>query len=160
MTKYHMRRTEREITDRAQFVAILQGGRYAVLSLCRGSEPYIVTMNYGYDETRNALYFHCSPDGLKIDFIRDNSAVCGTVIEDKGYIQGECAHAYRTVVFWGKMHIIEELDEKKHAMQVMLCQLEDDPDEIRRKSLQDDKAYERLGILRLDVQEISGKQGR
>ena len=155
-----MRLTEREITDRAQIVEVLREGRYAVISMCRDDEPYVVTMNYGYDKDRDALYFHCAHEGLKIDFLTENSTVCGTVIEDRGYIQGKCSHAYRTVVFWGEMYIVEELDEKKHGLLTMLDHLEDDPDQVRRTTLQDDKAYERVCILRLDIRDISAKQGQ
>jgi nitroimidazol reductase NimA-like FMN-containing flavoprotein (pyridoxamine 5'-phosphate oxidase superfamily) len=160
LVKYHMRLQEREITDRAQILEVLREGKYATLAMCRDNEPYVVTMNYGYDEGRHALYFHCAHAGLKIDFITRNPTVCGTVIEDRGYVQGECAHAYRTVVFWGEMRVVEALDEKKRALQAMLDHLEDDPDEVKRKTLQDDRAYERVAILRLDIREISSKQGR
>jgi nitroimidazol reductase NimA-like FMN-containing flavoprotein (pyridoxamine 5'-phosphate oxidase superfamily) len=129
-------------------------------ALCRGDEPYVVTMNYGYDEAQDALYFHCARKGLKTEFITQNPAVCGTAIEDRGYLQGECAHAFQSVVFWGEMHVVEELAEKKHAMQVMLDHLEEDPDRVRRTQLKNDAAYERVAILRLDVHEISGKQGQ
>jgi nitroimidazol reductase NimA-like FMN-containing flavoprotein (pyridoxamine 5'-phosphate oxidase superfamily) len=158
--KYHMRLTDREITDHSEIADVLRNGKYAVVSMCRDNEPYIVTMNYGYDEARDALFFHCARKGLKLAFLTQNPAVCGTVIEDRGYVSGECAHAYRTVVFWGEMHVLERLEDKKHALEVMLDHLEDDPDEVRRKTLKDDKAYERVGILRLDIREISGKQGR
>jgi nitroimidazol reductase NimA-like FMN-containing flavoprotein (pyridoxamine 5'-phosphate oxidase superfamily) len=158
--KYHVRRSEREITDRAKLVEVLRAGRYAVLSMCRDDEPYVVTLNYGYAPGEEALYFHCAHEGQKLDFIRCNSLVCGTVIEDRGYIQGECAHAYRTVVFRGEMHVVEALDEKKHAMDVMLTHLEDDPDEVRQKQLREDAAYDRLEILRLDLEDVTGKQGR
>jgi nitroimidazol reductase NimA-like FMN-containing flavoprotein (pyridoxamine 5'-phosphate oxidase superfamily) len=155
-----MRLKEREITDRAEIVNVLCEGKYTTIAMCRDAEPYIVTMSYGYDRDKNALYFHCARQGLKLDFLAQNPAVCGTVIEDRGYLQGECAHAYRTVVFWGEMYPVETLDEKKHGMQIMLDHLENDPDEVRREQLKNDKAYERVCILRLDIQEISGKHGR
>jgi len=158
--RYHMRRTEREITDPAQLREVLRVAKYVSLALCRDNEPYIVTMNYGYDPARNALYFHCAKEGLKMDFVSQNPTVCGTAIEDRGYVQGECAHAFRSVVFWGELRRVEDLEEKKHAMQVMLEHLEHDPDRVRRNQLKTDEAYERVAILRLDMHEISGKQGQ
>ncbi len=154
-----MHREEREIKDRNELIEILKQGKYTVLSLCRDNEPYVVTLSYGYDEDKNTLYFHCALEGLKIDFIAYNPNVCGTVIEDRGYVMNECSHAYRSVVFWGKMYVIENLEEKKHAMEVLLTHLEDNPDPIRERNLRDEKAFEKIGILRLDVQEISGKRG-
>ena len=160
MAKYHMQKKEREIKDPDELTEILRRGKYAVLSLCRGNEPYVVTLNYGYDEEKNALYFHSAPRGLKIDFITHNPNVCGTVIEDRGYVMNECSHAYRSVVFWGNMYVVERLEEKKHAMGILLTHLEDNPDPIRERSLKGEKVYNTLGILRLTIREITGKHGQ
>ena len=160
MAKYHMNRKDREITVPKEIFEILQEGKYAVISMCRDNEPYIVTLNYGYDNDKNALYFHNAPQGLKIDFIKYNPNVCATVIEDRGYIMNECADAYRSVVFWGKMSIVEDIVEKKHAMEILLNHLEDNPGIIKERSLKNDEVYSELGILRLDIMEITGKKGR
>lgn len=159
MLKYHMNRKEKQITDSVVLSEIVKQGKYVTIAMCRAKEPYIVALNYGYDENKNALYFHCSLKGLKLDFIKHNPAVCATVIEDRGYKMGDCSQAYRSVVFWGKMHIIEDLEEKKHGINILLNHLEDNPDEIRERSLKSDDVYKEVGILRLDITEISGKQG-
>jgi nitroimidazol reductase NimA-like FMN-containing flavoprotein (pyridoxamine 5'-phosphate oxidase superfamily) len=155
-----MRRSERAIGERDELVGILRRGRYVTLALCRASEPYVVTMSYGYDAEREALYFHCAHEGLKLDFLRANPRVCGTVIEDRGYIHGECAHAYRSVVVRGEMHPVDGLAEKKRGMEVLLWHLEDEPEAVRERTLPDDTAYDRAAMLRLDIHEITGKQGR
>jgi len=159
MPTYHMNRKEKEITDRGALIGILKQGKFASIGMCRGDEPYLVTMNYGYDQERNALYFHCALKGLKLDFVRSNPRVCGTVIEDRGYKIGECDQAYRSVVFWGSMYVVEDLQEKKRAIDVLLDHLEDDPDRVREKSLKSDDVYQKVGILRLDIDEMTGKQG-
>jgi nitroimidazol reductase NimA-like FMN-containing flavoprotein (pyridoxamine 5'-phosphate oxidase superfamily) len=158
MAKYHMNKKEREIEDRKAVLEILRGGRYVSIAMCRDNEPYIVTLSYGFDGNKNALYFHCSLKGLKLDFVNYNPRVCATVIEDKGYRMGECDQAYRSVIFWGKMHQVEDLQEKKHGMEILLNHLEDDPDQIRKRILKSDEAYGEVGMLRLDIMEISGKQ--
>ena len=157
MAKYHMRKKEREITDISALKEILKLGKYTVVSMCRDNEPYLVSLSYGYDEIRDALYIHCSQKGLKLDFINQNPNVCGTVIEDGGYRMGDCSHAYRSVVFWGKMYEVKDLPEKKHAISILLEHLEDDPNVIKEKSLKSDESYEEVGILRLDITEITGK---
>jgi nitroimidazol reductase NimA-like FMN-containing flavoprotein (pyridoxamine 5'-phosphate oxidase superfamily) len=156
---YHMNRKEKEISDREQLISIINRGKFASIAMCRESEPYLITMNYGYDRERNALYFHCASKGLKLDFIRANPNVCATVIEDRGYKKGECDHAFRSVVLWGTMHLVEDLKEKKRAIDILLDHLEEDPDRIRQKSLKSDDAYQEVGILRLDIGEMTGKQG-
>ncbi len=87
MEKYHLHnRTERELKDEAEIKAILNKGKFTVISMCRNNEPYIVSLSYGYDVKNNSLYFHCSRKGLKLEFIRENPKVCATVIEDGGYV--------------------------------------------------------------------------
>jgi len=161
MQKYHLiNRPNREIIDNSEITMILRSGKYATISMCRRNEPYIVTLSYGYDYGNNALYFHCSPHGLKLDFIRANPQVCATVLEDGGYVVDECGHNYRTVVFSGKMEILTDIEDKKHGMKVLLNHLEDKPDIIKEKILKSEEYYSKMEILRLYIVHINGKAGR
>ncbi len=152
-----MRRVEKEISDMETLIKILKGGNYTVISMCKENEVYLVTLSYGYDESKNALYFHCAKEGQKIEFIKSNPFVCGTVIEDNGYKDG-CSQAYRSVVFRGKMVILEDIHEKKIGFDVLLNQLENDPSTTKNKFFKKDEIYENLRMLRLDINEISGKE--
>ena len=152
-----MRRVEKEISDMETLIEILKGGKYTVISMCKENEVYLVTLSYGYDESKNALYFHCAKEGQKIEFIKSNPFVCGTVIEDNGYKDG-CSQAYRSVVFRGKMVILEDIHEKKIGCDVLLNQLENDPTTTKNKFFKKDETYENLRMLRLDIKEISGKE--
>jgi len=154
-----MNKKEREITNRNVLMKILKQGKYVTISMCRDNEPYIVTLSYGYDQVKNALYFHCATKGLKLDFVKFNPNVCATIIEDKGYKMGDCSHAYRSVVFWGKIHLIKNLKEKKYGMDVLLNHLEDNPKKLKQRNLKSEEAYRKVGILRLDIEEMKGKQG-
>lgn len=161
MENYHLQnRPNREITDESEIIDILKKGKYSVISLCRDNEPYIVTLSYGYDSESNSLYFHCSPFGLKLDFINTNSRVCATVIEDGGYIQNECGHNYRTAVFWGIMTIVSNLDEQIHGMEILLNHLENDSLVIRDKLQKSNDYYSKMVVLKLDITQIHGKAGR
>jgi nitroimidazol reductase NimA-like FMN-containing flavoprotein (pyridoxamine 5'-phosphate oxidase superfamily) len=152
-----MRRIETEIKDREKLIELLKEGKYTVISLSKENEPYVITLSYGYDESRNALYFHCAKEGQKIDFIKSNPYVCGTVIEDNGYEEA-CGQTFRSVVFRGKMVIIEDLEEKKYGFEILLTQLEEDPNIIKSKYLKKDETYENSGMLRLDISDITGKE--
>lgn len=161
MEKYHLHnRPDRELKSETDINAILKNGKFAVISMCRENEPYIVTLSYGYDSERRALYFHCAQQGLKLDFIAANNKVCATVIEDGGYIKGECEHEFRSVVFWGNMQVVKELEEKKHGMNILLQHLEGQDSVIRQKMLKAEGSYSKMEILRLDIEEIHGKAGR
>lgn len=161
MEKYHLlNRPNRELTEKSEINEILINGKYAVISMCRNNEPYIITLSYGFDAEHNSLYFHCAPKGLKLDFIESNKRVCATVIEDGGYVLGECGHNYKTVVFWGDMKIVTDIDEKKHGMTILLQHLENDADIIKEKLIKSDDYYSKMEIMKLEIIQIHGKAGR
>ncbi|MBA7587486.1 hypothetical protein ES708_29516 [subsurface metagenome] len=131
MPKYHLKKKEREITDKNTIIEILKNGKFATISMCRANEPYIVTLSYGFDLKRNSLYFHSTKEGLKVEFLRENSNVCGTVVDDLGYIMNDCSHKYRSIVFWGKMATVEDLEDKKYGFNIILNHLEDNPGKVK-----------------------------
>ena len=135
----------------------MKNGKFATISMCRANEPYIVTLSYGFDLKRNSLYFHSAKEGLKVEFIRENPNMCGTVVDDLGYIMSDCSHKYRSVVFWGKMATVEALEEKIYGFNIILNQLEDNPDKVKERFLKNEQAYDNICIMRLNIIEMTGK---
>lgn len=159
MTSYHLRRKEKSIVEGSEIQRLLQKGKYIILGVCKEHEPYVVTLNYGFDSTRNALYFHCAIDGFKLDLIRKNPRVCGTVIEDLGYQMGACEHAYRSLIIRGSMFIVNDLEEKRHGLEVLIDHLEEEPVPVKERTFKKSHVLETLSVLRLDIESITGKNG-
>jgi uncharacterized protein len=155
-----MRRSERQIKDQAVIEDTILKGKYATLALCRDNEPYIVTLSYGYESDSKSLYFHCAKNGLKTEFVQDNPCVCATIVQDCGYIQGECAHAYQAVVLRGKIEILTEESDKEKAMAVLIDHLEARPEIMRTKLQTKTEQYREMRTWRLAIEEITGKAGR
>ena len=152
-----MQKKEREILDKNKLFEILKYGKYSTISMCRNDDPYIVTLSYGYDKEENCLYFHSAQKGLKLEYLKENQKVCGTVLEDLGYVKNSCSHKYRSIVFWGDMAIIEDLDEKKHAFDIMFNHLEDNPSKLKKRFFKTDESYQNICILKLVISLITGK---
>ena len=152
-----MKKKEREITDKNTIIEILKNGKFATISMCRANEPYIVTLSYGFDLKQNSLYFHSAKEGLKIEFLRENPNVCGTVVDDLGYIMNDCSHKYRSIVFWGKMATVEDLEEKKYGFNIILNHLEDNPGKVKKRFLKNEQAYDNICIIRLNIIKMTGK---
>ena len=104
------------------------------------------------------MYFHAAIKGLKLDFIRKNPKVYATVIDDMGYVEDQCDHHYRSVLLWGKMYLVEALDEKKYGLDVLLNHQEKDPQPIKDRNVKDDSKYDEVAILKLVIDEIYGKK--
>lgn len=160
MPSYHMRRVDRQITDPVQLDSILLRGRFATIAMCQDGDPYLVTLSYGYDEERNALYFHMATNGRKQSAISADPRVCATVIIDGGYQTGECRHLYESVVITGRIALVDDVDEARHGMRVLLGHLEDEPGAVwERQALDREETWRRLRVARLDIDEITGKAG-
>jgi len=161
MNSYHVRRTDRAITDPEAIVSILKRGQFTTISMVHDGEPYLVTLSYGYDEAANALFFHTGVEGRKLDAIKADPRVCATVIIDGGYAQTKCEHAYESVVFTGRMSLVTDLDEARAGMRVLLGHLEDEPQGVwDRNRLDSDTRYDRMRVARLDIEHITGKAGK
>ena len=156
MSDYHLRRAEKELRDPAELRKVLAGQRYLSIAMCRGNEPYLVSFNYAYDEARHCLYFHCASEGKKIDFLKENPLVWGQVIEDLGYLQNQCDHAYRTVHFSGRVELLGVLEDKKRALSFMIDRLENHPDEMKRRLIADGK-LEKVTVGRIIIEAMTGK---
>jgi nitroimidazol reductase NimA-like FMN-containing flavoprotein (pyridoxamine 5'-phosphate oxidase superfamily) len=158
LKRYHMHKSEREMTDQEEIMNVLKRGKFVILALSQNDEPYVLTLSYGLDEEASCLYFHTAHKGLKLDIIKSNSKACGTVIEDLGYVHGECSHKFRSVVISGTMSIVSDLEEKKHGMMAMFKHLEEDPDAMRERFLKNNDVYSKVNILRMDIMEMTGKE--
>ena len=149
-----MRRNDKEIKDRAEIDAIIRHCRLCRLGLCDDGEPYVVPLNFGYDG--DTLYFHCAPEGRKLDILRRNNHVCvefdipGRMIEDKQAC--DWGMKFQSVMIFGKAEILEGLQDKRHGLAALMAQYSDKTFSFP------DAAVHRVCVIRVMVDRVSGKQ--
>ena len=127
MKSWHNRHPDKAFTDVAEVARIIAGQKFLTLALCAEDQPYLVTLSHAFDAERNCFYFHCAPTGRKLDVIRANPRVYGQVLEDCGYVAGECEHRYRTVQFEGRAGLVADPEEKLRALRLLIDRLEPEP---------------------------------
>ncbi len=153
-----MLRVDKEMKDPSEVERVLRSGRYATIGLCDGSEPYVITLSYGYDGAGRTLFFHTAKEGRKLDIIARNPRACATVISDRGYVQGKCDHAYSSVVLHGRMSRVEDLDGKLKALGTMIDHLDDDPARAKERLLAKRERVEgSTVVLRFDIEDVHGR---
>lgn len=148
-----MRRNEREITDRKEIDDIIRRCRVCHLAMCVDGQPYIIPLNFGYDG--RFLYFHTAPEGRKIDIIKRNNRVGFEfdILHDIVTAEQACKWGakYESVMGSGTAEIVDDLEAKKEALQLIMRQYGngtwDFKEEILKKTL----------VLRVRILEISGK---
>jgi len=118
-----MSNNELEIKDREEIEAIIQEAQVCRIGFLAEDVPYIVPMNFGYKD--NYLYLHCATKGRKLDIIRRHSKV-GFEMDIHSEIvkptTPPCAEsvAYRSVIGVGQAFIIEDLQEKSAALNILI----------------------------------------
>jgi nitroimidazol reductase NimA-like FMN-containing flavoprotein (pyridoxamine 5'-phosphate oxidase superfamily) len=152
---FHVRRKDREITDPAELQQVLKTTKYVTVALCMNDEPYLVALSHGYDQTRNCLYFHCAPEGKKLVYVQTNPHIWGQAVLDFG-VTDECDYAYTSVHFQGTISLITDLTEKKHAMEILVRQTSQNPEEKLSKIKLEKLAKTTIG--RIDITYMSGKK--
>ncbi|MCI0497872.1 MAG: pyridoxamine 5'-phosphate oxidase family protein [Thermoplasmata archaeon] len=157
MPEYHMRHPHKAMDSREDIDALLASERLMTIAMCRDGEPYLVTVDYGYDPGERCFYFHCATRGKKMDYLRANPTVWGQVMADDGYVQTECEHRFRSVHFRGRAEVVEDLDEIKKALVVLIDQQEDEPGPVAERLLAKVDPT-KLAVVRIRVDSFTGKR--
>jgi len=153
---FHVRRKDREITDKEEMRQVLKSAQYVTVAMCKDNEPYLVALSHGYEQERNCIYFHCAAEGKKIVFQRANNRVWGQAVLDFG-VTDECDYIYSSVHFCGKMEFVIELAEKQHAIEVLVKQLSREPEKKLAQIKPEKLANTTIG--RIDIEFMTGKKG-
>lgn len=121
-----MTRREREVTDPAEIRKILDTCMVLHLGLVDDGMPYIVPMNYGYEFVDGQLYIyiHGAKQGYKLDVMRKNPICCFemecNVQPFEGKIACQYGTIYESVMGRGTVEILENPEDKIHAMTVLM----------------------------------------
>ncbi|MHB0935992.1 MAG: pyridoxamine 5'-phosphate oxidase family protein [Armatimonadota bacterium] len=149
-----MRRADKAITDLTEIEAIIRRAQVCRLGMCDGSRPYIVPMCFGL--TENRLYLHSAGEGHKIDVLRVNPNVCVEFDIDQEVVPAPAAcrigMKYRSVIGYGTATIVEDPEEKRRGLEAIVLQYAD------RCEGMTEQAVAHTTIIRVDVQEFTGKQ--
>lgn len=149
-----MRRAEKEIKDRQTTESILERATVCRLGLCSHGVPYVVPLSFGYEDKR--LYFHSAPEGRKIEIVKDNPNVCFEVDVDEEYVPADVpcnwTVKYRSVIGFGKARLVEETEEKRKALDVILGHYARAPFEYP------EGAVGKVAVIEVEVESLTGKQ--
>lgn len=149
-----MRRSQREITDRAEIDAVIGSARVMRIAMVDGDRPFLVPVFYGYDG--RALYFHSALKGSKIEILRRNPAICFEIGVEHGVIEDEKAcdfeARHRTVIGHGRVVFVDDEAERVRALDLIVAKLTERRFEYPAANLAV------TAVLRIDVELLKGKQ--
>ena len=148
---------ETQIVDENQIIHILDTAKVLNLGLAVDNMPYVVPMNYGYtlEDGKLVFYLHSAVKGNKLDMIRSNPNVYFSMDCDHKSFEGEkpCQYglAYAAVMGRGKAVIVENVEEKKQAMSVLM------KTQTGKDFAFEDRLVSIVSVIRIDVSEYKAK---
>jgi nitroimidazol reductase NimA-like FMN-containing flavoprotein (pyridoxamine 5'-phosphate oxidase superfamily) len=164
MGKTGMRKKDREITDRHEIEKILTEATVLRLAINEsGAPPYIVPVNFGYKD--NAIYFHSSTEGKKMELIARDPRVSfeaegrSSIIAPANRANAcDWGAAYRSVIGQGTATILEDPNEKREGLAAIMAHYAPDIDSASFTFT--DRIVEITAVVKIEIEEMTGKKNK
>ena len=149
-----IRRKKQELTEERTIEVLNRctAGTLAVIG--DGGYPYSVPLSYVYDGGK--IYFHCASEGHKLDAINKDSRVSFSVIDKDQIVQEKYTTYFRSVIVFGKAHVIEDQDAKRTALEKLALKYSPD----YREGIADEieGSFKAVRMVQIDIEHMTGKE--
>ena len=139
--------------DKAQIESVIRAAQFCRLGMVDDGQPYVVAVCFGYRD--NVLYFHGKQRGRKMEALRKNNRVCVEFDVDAEPVRRELAckwsFKYRSVIGFGRATVLEDAEEKRRGLDLIMRQFED------RDWTFPDESLARTAVVRVEFDELTGK---
>ena len=155
MEQFREMRRKRQQLSEEESISILRKSTAGTLALLGDNDyPYAVPISYVYHDGK--LYFHSALSGHKVDAIRNCDKASFCVIE-KDDVQPEKYTTYfRSVIAFGRIHIIEDEQEKLETARLLGDRYNPNQEDALQKELE--HGFARMMMIRFDIEHLTGKQ--
>ena len=145
--------------DKAGVEDVLKEAKVIRLAMCRDGKPYVVPMNFGYQD--GVLYLHSAPRGTKFEILRSNPDVCFEADIEVEITTNEIpckwGAKYRSVIGFGKAGFIEDVEEKKTALEVLMSHYGGSFMEFAHSG-KAQEAMDRIVVIKVPVDSVTLKE--
>lgn len=152
-----MNRPEKEIRDWVEMEGILREAEIGRLGTCAGGKPYVVPLNFAYDNGK--IVFHCARRGKKLENIAQNSRVCFEV--DSGQViqadePCDFSFRYRSVIAYGEASVYTDPRKMVEALRLLVDKYAlGMSGQLTAEAV---SRYENLSVVEITVDEMTGKR--
>ena len=149
-----MRKMEKAVTDKNTIEKIIQRASVCRLGLSSENTPYIVPVCFGYKD--NALYFHSSTTGRKLEMLEQNNRICFEMDVDTHLVVGSSAcdwtMKYLSVIGYGRAIKVEDPQEKVAALDIIMEHYSGPQGDYDKSTL------EKVMVIKVEIESMTGKK--
>lgn len=158
--KKPMCRGDKSINKISSIHSILKKAMLLRLGLCYENIPYVIPLNFVFDETakpNGVIYLHSALDGLKIDILHENNEVCFEVEQNLQLVTADrpCnwGMKYKSVIGHGKAYF-EDNEWKQRVLDLFMDKYSDE----KLTYQYSDAALAAVCIIKIEITSINGKR--
>ena len=155
MSEFRDMRRKRQQLSESESIGILQKATSGTLALLGDNGyPYAVPISYVYHEGK--MYFHSALSGHKVDAIRQCDKASFCVIEQDDVQPKKYTTFFRSVIAFGRIHVIEDEAEKLSTARMLGNRYNPNDDENLKKEIEG--GLSRMLMIRFDIEHLTGKE--
>ena len=145
------------VESREEMEQVLHGVPLGCLGMAVDGQPYVVPINHAYVDGK--LLFHCALEGLKLDHLAANPAVCYTVARQPGIVErhgeGDPCHADSdSVICYGTARVVADLEERTALLNAFNRSFHLDAADLSAERVAG------CGAIEITVHEMTGRRER
>lgn len=154
-SSFRQMRRKRQQLSQEESIDILRKATSGTLALLGDHNyPYAVPISYVYSDGK--LFFHSALSGHKVDAIRNHDKASFCVIEQDQVQPKEFTTYFRSVIAFGRIHIIEDEKEKMAAARLLAERYNPHDEEGFQKELE--KGFARMMAICFNIEHLTGKE--
>ncbi|MDR3058936.1 MAG: pyridoxamine 5'-phosphate oxidase family protein [Prevotella sp.] len=154
---FHKVRRQDRLLDETRSIQLLETSEYGFLSLGINDMGYAygIPISYAYDKENNVLYFHCAPEGQKLEILQQNNKVSFCVIGETKPISEKFTTLYESVIAFGIVDINLSDDDKRTAIRQLVKKYS--PEHVELGETYMEKSFHRTHTFKMAIEHITGK---
>ena len=149
-----MRRKRQQLSEEDSIEILRKATAGTLALLGDNGYPYAVPISYVYADGK--LFFHSALSGHKVDAIRNCDKASFCVIDKDDVQPAKYTTFFRSVIAFGRIHIIEDEQEKLETARLLGDRYNPNQEEALQKELE--HGFARMLMIRFDIEHLTGKQ--
>ena len=157
-----VRRADRAVSDEAWIAELLKRAPIGYLATVHDAQPFINSNLFVYDADKHVIYMHTARVGRTRSNVEAEEKVCFTVTEMGRLLPAdealEFSVEYNGVVVFGRAHMIEDVEEQRHGLQILLDKYFPHLKSGEHYRPMTDDELARTSVYRITIDTWTGKQ--
>lgn len=152
-----VRRKNRILDDENRIGELLTDSEYGFLSVGITDDGYAygVPISYAYDPGSKSLYFHCAPEGEKLDIIRKSNKVSFCVVGITEPVPNQFTTLYESVIAFGRVETDLTDEEKRKALRLLVRKYSHGFEQLGEAYME--KSWDRTNTFKVVIEHLTAK---